>query len=206
LSALAPSPLVFAPGARVDVQLEGITLTCRLQGVDGPMVRLTAPSGTLPQRKREQPAHLTLYARSGCLEAQTQVAEWVWGRPPMIVAGPVSGWRELCRRETQRMHCSLQARVPYGRGELVGQTQDISPEGISLHLCGSHRVAEGDIVSVHLLLGDGWTPEVRFRVARSRRWLGLGEPVVEIGAEIYEPTPDQGRIWQACLGAQGLKG
>ncbi|HEU4753339.1 MAG TPA: PilZ domain-containing protein [Armatimonadota bacterium] len=194
--------LPLSPGARIEVELEQSTLVCRLQGLDGPLLRLTAPAGVSEHPAPNATATLVLFSRMGCMEAEGRVRHWVWNRPPVLVVEPVSDWRESCRRFGRRVARSLEAELRVGGTAYQAQTQDLSADGISLHVGGLARMDEGTVVFLRVrTAAGGWTEPLPVRVARVRRWLGLGESILELGAQLLQPTPAQARDWQRCLHA-----
>lgn len=195
------SMLPLSPGARIEVELEQSTLVCRLQGFDGPLLRLTAPAGTSERPEPDSAATLVLFSRMGCLEAEGRVRHWVWNRPPVLVIEPLSDWRENCRRFGRRVPRSLEAQVRIGDATYQGLTQDLSADGLSLHVGGLSQVETGTVAYLRVRTPRDWTQPLPVRVVRVRRWLGLGEPILELGAQLLQPTTAQARDWQRCLNA-----
>lgn len=205
MSSLEMAVLPFTPGARVEVELEHSTLVCRLQGLDGSLMRLTAPAGDHERPAPDAPATLVLFNRAGCMEAEARVRHWVWSHPPVIVVEPLSEWKESCRRFARRVPRSLRAELRIGESVFEAQTQDLSADGVSVHVVGLLRLESGAPAYLRLQLPTGWTDALPVRVARVRRWLGLGEPVLEVGAQLLSPTTAQARDWQRCLNTAELE-
>lgn len=204
MSSLGELILPFAPGARVEVELEALTLVCRLQGLSGRQLKLSAPTLHRPRPEPESAAHLVVFSRGGCVEAPGKILHWVLGRPPVLVVEPQAEWVEGCRRMVRRIPRSLDAELVVGETSFPAQTQDVSADGLSLHAGGRIPLEEGERARVRLRLGSRWTAALPVTVMRKRRWLGLGEPIVEIGAQLGALSPEHAIDWQACLSAVDL--
>jgi hypothetical protein len=204
------------PGTRVDVDFGGILLLCRVRQQQGPKLYLTAPA-TARRSVRFRPGtpvKLTLFEAGTCLEAETRALEWIWMQPPVVVVGPVVGWREIRRRGALRSVRELAARVRFGPGTgsaperetLLGRTLDVGAGGASLMLTTSAGVRVGDLGSLAIQIEDDfWCDEVPVRVVRVRNWLRSTGRAAEIGVQLHSVSDEQLLRWKACLARVGVE-
>jgi hypothetical protein len=199
---------ILAPGSRVEVDYGGVVLGCRLRGIQGALLHLSAP----PEARRSfqfrdgAPIRLTLYHAGVCLEAEATTREWIWMRPPVLVVGPVTAWAERSRRRAPRVPRQLSARLTLDDGaEYVARTQDISARGVSLLVAGLADIRVGATACLTLQADeDLWCEKLPIRIARVRHWLRSIGRSVELGAEVELPVGPQQRRWQECLERLGV--
>jgi hypothetical protein len=157
---------------------------------------------------------LTLYQAGACLEAEARTREWIWMRPPVVVVGLLSPWREKRRRRSSRARRELAVRLVLEQPEggsrrtvtLLGQSLDLSEGGAAMMTGGHADVREGDSGRLTVQLGEDWDETLSVRVVRVRQWLRRAAGALEIGLQVEMTTPDEISRWQACLAQLGVKG
>jgi hypothetical protein len=199
---------MLALGSRVEVDFGEIVLACRLRAIERSLLHLAVPAEVRrsPVLREGLPVKLTLYQSGVCLEADTTSRQWIWMRPPALVVGPVTEWRQKSRRAT-RAPRALSARLTLADGtQHIVRTQDLSASGVSLLVTGVDSIPIGATACLTVQIdADCWCEEIPIRIARARHWLRSAGRSLELGAQIELPSDAVKRRWRECLERLGVE-
>jgi hypothetical protein len=201
------APLLLL-GTRVEVDLGELVLSCRLQGMERSLLHLAVPSEVrrTPLLRDGLPVRLTLFHSGVCLETETTTRQWIWMRPPALVVGPVTEWRQKSRRAS-RAPRALSARMTMGDGtQHIVRTHDLSASGLSLLVTGTDAIPVGAAGTLTLQVdADQWCENIPFRIVRARHWLRSGGRSLELGAQVELTDDAVRRRWCDCLERLGVE-
>ena len=199
---------LLAMGTRVEADLGELVLACRLRGIERSLLHLAVPSEVrrTPLLRDGLPVKLTLFHSGVCLETETTTRQWIWMKPPALVVGPVTEWRQKSRRAS-RAPRALSARLTMKDGtQHIVRTQDLSASGLSLLVTGTDAISVGDTGRLTLQLdADCWCEEIPIRIARVRHWLRSAGRSLELGAQVELVTDAVHRRWRDCLERLGVE-